>query len=162
MTSPTAPNPPEPPKPRKSRPFSAKDAALAEGLLLGMTLKAAAERAGVSYATAKRRRQDPAWNRRLMELEAEAVKQVVRRGVRSAEAALQILTNIAGNVKGPDNVGAAEHGERSRVQVYAASRLLSAFTQLHGRAVADADSDLDLATPTVEYVLVGIDTGALT
>lgn len=152
MTSPTTTSPPAPPRPR---PWTEKDTALAEGLLLGQTLKAAAARAGVSYATAKRRRQDPAWNRRLMEFEAEAVKQVVRRGVRSAEAAMQVLTNIAGNVS-----GAAEHGEVSRVQVYAASRLLQAFTAMHGRQVANSD-DVDLSMPPVEYVLVGIDTEAL-
>jgi hypothetical protein len=127
-----------------------------EGLLLGHTLKAAAERAGMAYRTAQRRRADAVWTRRFMEAEAEAVKEVTRRGVRSASAAMQILTQIAGNVG-----GAAEKPE-ARVQVYAASRLLSAFVGMHGRAVAEADSDLDLSTPTIEYVLVGVDMEALT
>lgn len=126
-----------------------------EGLLLGKTLKQAALDAEMPYRTAQRRRADAVWARRFMEAEAEAVKEVTRRGVRSAQAAMQILTTIAANVD-----GAAEKPE-ARVQVYAASRLLSAFTHMHGRAVADADSDLDLSTPTIEYVLVGIDTEAL-
>lgn len=158
MTSPAIPAPPVRKKPGpKRRPLviGPKDIVLMEGLLLGMPMKDAAARAGMPVRTAQRHRNDPVWTRRFMEAEAEAVKEVTRRGIRAAQAAMQVLTQIAGNV-----AGAAERPE-ARVQVHAASRLLSAFVGMHGRAVQDADSDVDLSTPTIEYVLVGVDTEAL-
>lgn len=153
---------PTPAPPSRKPRWGPKDQKLADGLLMGLSVKAAAEAAGMPYSTARRRRADAVWNRRFMEAEAEAVKEVTRRGVRSAMAALQVLERVAGNVKRPgETLGAAERPE-ARTQVYAASRILSAFVGMHGRAVADADSDLDLSTPTIEYVLVGVNTEALT
>jgi hypothetical protein len=163
MTSPTDTTQTDrPPKVRRTRQLSKRDADLVEGLLLGLSLKAAAQRAGMSYSTALRRRQDPVWSRKMMEAEAEAVKAVVRRGIRSAEAAMGVLARVAGNVKGEDNVGAAERPE-ARTQVYAARALLSAFVGIHGRALVDDDAEAAalLAQPQVDWVLHGVDWEAL-
>jgi DNA-binding CsgD family transcriptional regulator len=129
--------------------FTPRQALVLEQLLMGRSQRECARNTGIPERTVRRYVADPGFQRRLQEAVEESVKEVRRGITMQAKAAAQVLVRIAGN-----HEGAAGHPDANR-QIYAASRLLQAFTALQPKEVRQ---DVELhQVPVIDYVIEGVD-----
>jgi hypothetical protein len=124
--------------------LAARHIALAERLLLGATTKTAAEHLGVSERTVRRWRADPAFQRRMSEMAAEAVEEAHRATTASYRPMLAVLVSIA-----------SDASQEPRTRSIAARAVVQAFTALQPKHV---QQDIEVHdTPAVHYTIDGVD-----
>jgi hypothetical protein len=125
-------------------PAAIADDTLLDALLAGATIRTAAERAGVSISTARRRLADPGFSRRLSEARSEVRRSLVDRLTATATASVGVLAAVLADPAASPSVKvrAAEVALNSAVKWVSVADLEQRIAALEDRADLDGGTSV--------------------